>query len=304
MKQFIPIVSLVFLWALAPLAHADDTTQAIAACKQALQEDRGADAIKAARTALNRTPKQRELLICLGRAQSALDQHDDAIATFRLAEDQSTTPAEHVIALTLMANQYSQQKSYDYALAAYQASLNHAQNAKLPHYEMVNLIQIGETLEAMGDEPGALNNYLKAHKLAANDNERADASAHVAAASSALGQHSQAIEYQIKALMMEERSGEFDHYALAGVEMGRIYLAAKEYANAEKALNKTLTLATASGSAFWEAKALTLLAQVFSARQEFSQARASLQLARSKALAAGAEQLVKDIDRLTETLPK
>lgn len=93
-----------------------------------------------------------------------------------------------------------------------------------------------------------------------NDNERADSYESIARTYSALDQHDLAIEYQVKAIVMQKRSGTLDQVANASLEMGRIYTAAKEFSNAEKAYSKLMQFAKDNGGAYYEAKAIIGLA--------------------------------------------
>ena len=94
-----------------------------------------------------------------------------------------------------------------------------------------------------------------------NDNERADSFERLASTYKALGQYDQAIEYQIKGVSMQQKAGTLDQYANANLALGTIYIAAKDYANAEKTFANLAKFSNDQGGAYFEAKADVGLAQ-------------------------------------------
>lgn len=287
--------SLFGLLLIATSAWADSAAQPAEACERALESGDFAQAVVQAEKALHAAPNHREAYLCLGRAQGESGHAAEAVAALQAAEKLSVQPVEHIVALTLLGNQHQSTKAYDDAIAAYRQSLGIARSEKNGYFERINLNQIGKALQGKGDVSAALEQYLQGMKLAANDNERADSNARVAAAHSLLGNHDKAIEHQIKAMLFEERSGDLNHYANANIELGRICLAAKNFADAEKWLGKFLGTIAESGSSYWQAKARYLLGQVKTAKGSAAEAADQFAQARVLALKAGAEQLLKDI---------
>lgn len=283
------------LFLVATPVLADSAAQSVVACDRALQSGDFARAVAQAETALRVAPNHREAYLCLGRAQGERGNAAEAVAALQTADKLAAQPVEHMVALTLLGNQQLATKAYEEAIAAYRQSLAIARAEKSTQLERINLDQIGEALQGKGDPAGALEHYLQGLRLAANDNERADSNARIAAAYSRLGHHDQAIEHQIKAMLFEERSGDLNHFANANIELGRICLAAQQYADAEKWLGKFLGIIANTGSAYWQAKARHLLGQVKVAKGSAAEAAEQLAQARALAQKIGAEQLLKEI---------
>ena len=179
-----------------------------------------------------------------------------------------------------------------------------AQAEKDKRFERINLNLIGETLVDSNQPEAGLESYLKGSQLAANDNERADNYARIADTYSILGKHDQAIEYQIKTVLMEERGGDLNHFAHANLELGRIYTVAKDYPNAEKSINKVIQLSKEQGGAFWEAKAYYYLALVKVANNQPQAAKTLLTDAQHICEDIGAESLSDEISQALNKLPK
>lgn len=287
--------SLFCLFLVATPIWAGSAAPAVEICDRALQSGDFAQAVAHAEAALRVEPDSRDAYLCLGRAEGERGNAAEAVAALQAADKFSTQPVEHIVALTLLGNQQQSAKAYEEAIAAYRQSLAIARAEKSTQLERINLNQIGEALQGQGDPAAALEHYLQGMKLAANDNERADGNARVAAAHSLLGNHDKAIEHQLKAMLFEERSGDLNHYANANIELGRICLAAKQYADAEKWLGKFLVTIAETGNAYWQAKARYLLGQVKAAKGAAAEAAEQFAQARALAQKIGAEQLLKEI---------
>lgn len=241
-------------------ADASNVADQIKSCNQAIVEGDASKALAYAEQVLKQDKSNHDAQLCKGRAYGGTGRLNEALAALQAAEKVSTTPLEHIVALTLIGNVQKDAGRPTEALASYRQSLAISQTEKEERFVRINLNQIGATQAASNQLDAALESYMAGSKLSANDNERADSFARIASTYSSLGKHDQAIEYQIKALLMEERGGDLSHYANAGLEMGRIYTAANEYANAEKAINKIVKLSKDQGGAYWEAKSYYYLA--------------------------------------------
>ena len=300
----------VFLFAVmvaaSTLAQAGDESVAenIAACNRAIGEGDASKALAFAELVLKQDKANRQALLCKGRAHGGTGQFDQAINALMAAEKLSTTPMEHIIALTLIGNVQKSAQHYPEALAAYQQSLELAKSANDANFQRIDLNLIGDTLVASGDLKGGLQHYLQGSTLAANDNERADGFARIASTYSSLQQHDQAVEYQLKAVMMQERAGDLDQFCDANLELGRIYTSAQDYPNAEKYIQKVIKLAKDQGGAYWEAKGYYYLAQAKAASKHPEEARQLLADAQHITQDIGAERLGDEIARSQQSLPR
>lgn len=292
MNRLLVLANLLFL---TLPALAADPAPHIQACDQALQDGTYDQAAAHADQALKLAPDSRHAYLCLARAQGAAGKHAEALAALQQARKLATQPIEQMVALTLIGNEHLATGVHQEARVAYQQSLDLARRANNKRFQHINLNQLGTVLQADGDVAGALELYRQGYPFAANDNERADSNARIAAAHSLLGEHDKAIEYQLKAMLAQERSGDLAHYADANVELGRICLVAGKYADAEKWLGKFLNVIPQANAPYWEAKGRLMLGRVKAAQGKSGEA--AKQYARGRALAeqAGDRQLLEEI---------
>ncbi len=276
--QFRHILTISFLIVFSNIAQADgnDVASNIKACKQAISEGDASKALDYAEQVLKQNKTNRDALLCKARAHDGLGQFNEAVTALQSAEKLSATPMDHMVALTLIGNAQKNAKLYPEALDAYHQSLSLAQAEKDKRFERINLNQIGDVLLESGQLDAGLESYLAGNKLSANDNERADNYGRIAAAYSSLARHDLAIENQIKAVLAEERAGDQDHQANAYLEMGRIYTAAAQYDKAEKAIDKTTSMAKEQGSPYWKAKSYYYLALAKAANGQSAAAKTLL----------------------------
>ncbi|HZV98421.1 MAG TPA: hypothetical protein VFF74_05485 [Methylophilaceae bacterium] len=304
LRAMLPLAAMLMFNGLAYAAEDPDTAGKISACNQAIGEGDASKALAYAEQVLKHDKNNRSALLCKGRAHGGTGQVREALAALQAAEKLSASPNEHMVALTLIGNVQKSAKQSEEAIATYRKSLDIARADKNKYFERINLNLIGETQVDSNQLEAGLQNYLAASPLAANDNERADSYARIASTYSSLGKHDQAIEYQIKAFLMEERGGNLDHYANAGLELGRIYTVAKDYLNAEKYLNKILKLSKDQGGAFWEAKSYYYLALAKAASGDAASAKTFLSDAQSISDEIGAQALSEQIAQAQSKLPR
>ena len=268
---------------------------AATACEQALEAGDPGKGVAVALDGAKSDSEKREAYLCQGRAHEALGQYDAALVSLQSAQQLATQPVEKMIALTLQGNVLRAAKKPAEATTAYRQSLQIALNEKNAAFELIDRNQLGAVLEESGDTAAALDQYQLGLKIAANDNERADSHARIAGAQSLLGQHDKAIEHQLKSVLYEEKAGDFNHYANAMLELGRICLVGKQYAAAEKWINKFLGTIAEAGDSYWQARARFLLGQVKSAKGEGNAAREQWTQAKAMVERIGARQLLAEI---------
>jgi len=276
----------------------------IEACNKAIKEGDASKALAYAGQVLKLDANNREALLCKGRAHGGTGQNKDALAALQAAEKLSANPLEHMVALTLIGNVQTSDKQYAQAIASYQLSLLEAQKARNTRFERINQNLIGDALVASGKSEEGLKSYFAGSKLAANGNEHADSYERIAATYSSLGKYDLAIEYQIKAVLAETGNGDLDHQANAGLELGRYYTQAGDYAKAEKAINKIITLSKDNGGAYWEAKSYYYLGVAKTAGSMTIEAKKLLQDAQRISDEIGEIALSDDIKLALNKLPK
>lgn len=276
--------------------NAAEISEKNANCIQALNQGDISKAASISNDILKSDANNREGLLCKGRALGAQGNYQEALSALELGAKQSKEPFDQIIAHLLIANLHKQNKQYAVAMASYNKSLALCLQVKNQKFSHINYNLIGETQALSGDLNAALTSYKAGEKIAMNDGERADSYERLANTYSALGQHDLAIEHQVKATLLQKRSGTLDQNANASMEMGRIYTAAKEYQNAERAYAKLIQFAKDNGGAYYEAKANIGLAQTKMAMGDTTAAKGLLADSEKIAKSIGANDLIAEID--------
>ncbi|MDZ4141824.1 MAG: tetratricopeptide repeat protein [Methylotenera sp.] len=206
--------------------------------------------------------QRKDALICQGRALAAKDDLNGALTVFKEAAAQSANPFDKTIATLLIGNTYKMLKQYEPAITSYQQSILNAKAAKNVAFERIGYNAIGSVYAENKQLASALEAYMQASKLAANDNERGESYENIALTHHNMNQHDLALEYQIKAYLMLSSVGTLDQYAHSSIELGRYYALTKNYISAEKTLNKIIKFAKEQGGAYYEAQGSYVLAKV------------------------------------------
>ncbi len=204
----------------------------------------------------------KDVLICQGRALAAKDDLNGALMLFKQAEAQSTDPFDQTVASMFVSSTLKALKQYEQAIASYQHTATLAKASKSVVYERASYLTIGNIYAIHQKFDLALAQYQLSNKLDANDNERGESNERIAFAYHQMNQHELALEYQLKTYLMYSAVGTLDEHAYSGIELGRYYLLAKNYSNAENILNKMIKFAKDQGGAYYEAKASYVLARV------------------------------------------
>lgn len=295
-------IALILLLNQTAFAEEETIASKLNACNQAIREGDASKALAYAEQVIKLDANNRDALLCKGRAHGGTGQTKEALAALNSAEKLSKTPRDHMIALALIGNVQKSTEQYADAISSYQKSLEFAKAADDKRFESIDLNLIGDAEAADKHYDAAIGHYLASDKLAANDNEHADAYERLASAYDKLAAHDKAVEYQIKADLIQERSGDLDQRANAGLEMGRLYLAAGDYEKAERSINKIIKLSTENGGAYWQAKSYYYLAQVKVANKQPDQAKPLLADAQTIAKDIGEDTLSDDITKLLQSL--
>lgn len=231
-------------------------------CNKLLTNGDSSGALRYANKMLSKNSADREAMLCQGRAYYANGDYQAAVKAFELAEKNTKDGLDIAVAMFMQANAYKGMQQKDMALANYQRALKQAQSIGNSGLQRLAYKAIGDI--AIDDQQfsAALDWYLLAFKLAANDNERGESAENVALAYHELNQHGLALEFQIKAYLLHGRVGTLDQYANSSIVLGSYYAADKNYGAAEKTLTKIITFAKEQGGIYYEAKATYVLALV------------------------------------------
>lgn len=233
--------------------------------------------------------------MCAGRAQQAIEDYSAAQSTFTKAEQLAGDTFDRMIAITFLARSVQAAGKPDEALAHYERSLKLARDIKQTQALWANLNEIGQIYQDKGDFKAALERYTEAHAHAANDNERSESNQRLAAAWHQAGNHDRAIEYQLKSVILEERSGDANHYLDAKLKLAVYAISGKDYYRSNKELNDIVKVSRELGSAYWEARATLQLSRQEKSRGNLEQSRAMLNNAAELAGKIGVEALLSEI---------
>lgn len=264
-------------------------------CLKLLGEGQAEEAIRQAELALVQIPNHYEILLCKGRAELKLEHSQAAISSFTAAESAAANPHQHLLGHIFKGHAYKAGMQPAQAQASYEAALTVAEQEKNQKFQVISHLLLGELLVEAAQFPPAKQHYEQALKLAGNYSERADANYHLAELEAAQGRYEEAIPYQLQAVVMYASHGSFDEYANAGLELGHYHLQAKEFANAEKNINRVLNKAREAEDAYWLAKSHLYLGMTYAASQQTSQAKESFQQALDICEAVGVEKLAAEV---------
>ena len=272
------------------------------ACKTALNKGDVTTALKQAEKALSNNKNEVEALICQGRAFAASDKLEAGLASFKQADTISTDAFDKTISSLLIGRTYNALNQKDQAIASFQQTLVNAKTARNVGFERVAHNAIGDVYFANSQFEQALTEYMVGTKLAANDNERAESYEKVALTHHKMNQNDLAVEYQLKAYLMNDTAGTLDQYAHSSVELGRYYLITKSYTSAENILNKIIKFAKDQGGAFYEAQGSYVLAKVKAAKGDVTTAKSLLENAKAIAKNTKDKELEAEIEQETAGL--
>lgn len=281
-------------------AHA--ITDEAYACNKAYEQGDYAAAAALAAKALKAQRDDRDAWLCQGRTYSAEGDLKAALAALKNAQQHSKNALDQSIVALVTGHTYKKAGQYEEAIASYQESVNHAVAAKSKAFERVAQLGIGNVHFESKRYSAALATYLTAVKLDANDNERGESYEKIAETYHVMDDHDHALEYQIKAYFMHQKSGTPDQFAHSSIELGRYYAAAKNYNSAENTLNKIIQYAHDQGGPYYEAQGYYVLAQVKAAKGDMAAAKSMAEKAFTIARNTNDAALEQEIRRETKDI--
>ena len=271
-------------------------------CDQALEQGDVVGALTAANKALSFNSRDKDTLICQGRAFSAQGELNKALAAFSTSAKLTKDTFDQTIIMLVTGQAYKAAKQNDAAIASFEKSINFAKVANNQAFVRINQNAIGDIYFENKQFDQALAQYLAGSKLANNDNERGESFERVALTYHTLQQHDKALEYQLKAYLMHEQVGTLDQLAHSSIELGHYYTMVKSYVSAERTLNKIVKLAKEQGGAYYEAQGSYMLAKVKVAIGDIPAAKALVEHAKSIAKTTNDKALAEEIELETHDL--
>jgi tetratricopeptide (TPR) repeat protein len=275
-------ITLTFILNLLILNDSLAENSILESCNEAVNNRQYAQAISIA----EQHAKQAEFWLCKGRAQSSLEQNTAAQQSFKQAIALKPQGVDLISAYMLLGNTQQESKDTAAALQSYQQALKFSEQQNMRRYARIAQNLIGEALFENGQYVESLQAFQAGEKLAMNDDERADSYLHEAMSYQQLQQLDQAIEYQLKAVIMLRKSGAPEQYAEASLDLGKLFVAKKDFVGAERTYQRLMEYARENGGTFYEAKTAIYWAEAKRAQGD----------------AAGADQLVKDAELIASSL--
>jgi len=272
------------------------------ACNKFLEVSDGQKALAQAEKLLKKNASNTAALLCQGRAFHLLGKNEDATKSLNTVETTAKDTYDQSVAAILAGNIYKRSAQYPEALERYQQGVVYAQKAKNNALLLSAYLGAAEVYSLKNEAQLALEYYQKAYSYGANDNERGETLEKVAAAHAALKQFDLAVEQELKAYLMLERSGTLDQFASASITLGRYYFFNKDYVASEKILNKIIKFAQDNGGPFYEAQGSYVLAQVKAALNDKVSAKSLVDRALTIAKNTQDHALEAEIQRETQTL--
>lgn len=269
------------------------------ACNQALEKGDSITALTLANKSLSSNKNDRDALVCQGRALSAKGDFKTALNSFNAATENSKDAFDKTISTLLAGHAYKALKQYEQAIASYKQTVTNAQAANNQAFVRIAHNAIGDAYFENNQLALALPEYMTGSKLAENDNERGESYEKIALTHHLMNQHDAALEYQIKAYLMNEQVATLDQYAHSSIELGRYYTITKNYTSAENVLNKIIKFAKEQGGAYFEAQGSYVLAKLKVATGDIPAAKALI--AHAKLIAKNTNDKALDIEIDQET---
>jgi len=276
-------------------AYAETPSQAVTDCNAAVNKGDAASAIKLSESILKQNKADHEGLLCKGRALAIDGKQADALASFEQAIAATDDSFVHTITYILIGNLHTRHNQTEEAVASYKKSLAICAKDGNQTYTRINYNLIGEAHTKAKDLNAALDSYKLSVSIANNDNERADSFQRLAKTYNALGDHDKAIEYQVKATVMQKKAGSLTEYADASLALGEYFVNAKNLSEAERTYEKLAEFGKDNGGAYYEARANFHLAETKAANGDTKTAKALMSDALALAKKIGAKGLAGDI---------
>lgn len=290
------IICFTALFLISFNVSADTLSDKISACNAAINKIDFTVAMSIADEILKLDSNNRDGLLCKGRALGATGKYNEALGTLEQAAKQKQSSLEQIITNIFIGNLHKNNNKNAEAITAYETSIKICDAEKNDKFKRINLNLIGDTHTQNNDLNAALASYQAGAKFLMNDNERAESFEHIAATYSGLGKYNNAIEYQLKATIMQDRSGSRDDYANASLALGQMYTLDKDYPAAENTYAKLIKFSKNNGSAYYETKANFGLAQAKAAEGDNAAAKTMMTDALKMAKNMGENNLANEID--------
>lgn len=241
--------------------------------------------------------------VCAGKGLGASARYPEALEALKKAESLASTPYERVLIAIATARTIRDSGDTEQAIAAYQQGFNLATQLKQKQGQRVNLNEMGQLFLAKNEANAALERFSKAYTYAANDNERAESNELIALAYRTLGDYTRAVEYQLKGVSLERRSGELGSYLYAALELADLRTLSKDFRAARKDVTEVLAMSRDAKSDYWIARSLLAQGKLEMAEGNVLAGKQSLQQSLKLAQQVDDADLVKAVSKAMNIFP-
>lgn len=276
-------------------AFSAEVSAEVKACNDAVNKGDTKAALMQSEAILEKNKTDYEGLLCKGRALAQQGDYKKALAAMETAVNSTEDIFAKTVSYILIGNLHKSNHQPEAAVASYMKSIEMCEKKGNKTYTRMNYNFIGDTYFDEKDLDAALDNYQISVRLANNDNERAESFERLAKTYNARGNHDKAIEFQLKATVMQKQAGSLTAYADSTLLLGQYFYDAKEYSHAERNYKKLAKFAKDNGGAYYEAKANYRLAEAMYANGDKEGAKALFADANKLATKIGAKQLASEI---------
>jgi tetratricopeptide (TPR) repeat protein len=276
-------------------AFSKEPSKEVLACNEAVNKGDATTALQHAETILMQDSTNHEGLLCKGRALNVQGNYTEALVAMQSALESAKEPFAKTISYILIGNLHQSNDKPEQAIASYTKSLEVCAQTGNQTYSRINHNLIGDTHRKQNDLNAALDSYATGLRIANNDNERAESFENLAKIYNAQGNHDKAIEFQLKAVVMQKQAGSLTAYADSSLLLGQYFYDAKNYIEAERQYKKLVKFAKDNGGAYYEASANYHLAEAMYANGDKAGALTLIVGAKQLAEKIGAKQLAAEI---------
>lgn len=294
------VFTLLFL--MSSNAHSAEVSAEVKACNEAVNKGDAKAALMQAEVILKKNSTDYEGLLCKGRALKQQGNYADALTAMALAEKSTDDIFAKTVSFMLIGNLHKANNKIKEAVASYQKGIEMCAKNENITYMLINYNLIGDAYTADKDLHNALDAYQSGLRIANNDNERAESFENLAKTYNALANHDKAIEFQLKATVMQKQAGGLTAYADSSLLLGQYFNDAKEYSHAERHYKKLAKFAKDNGGAYYEAAANYGLAKALFGNGDKEAAKALFADANKQASKIGAKQLAAEIQAKLKVL--
>lgn len=238
--------------------------------------------------------------VCAARALLAKGYSKDALRHLDFSEKLAQTPYEKMLTATYQGRAAKALGDIDGAIRHFEQAVTLATESRQKQAQWFNLNEIGQIQLDNKNAKASLETFAKAYTYASNDNERSESDQLIASAYKAQGDLDHAIEYQLKVMLLEKRSGEVAGYLNALLELADLRISNKELVAAEKNVKEALGITSQAQSDYWSARAYYELARLELMRGDGTAFGKAFTEAKQFAGKAGEKELIEKVDSLEE----